>query len=108
MEHSGSRRSSSGPQFIWMDLGMPQLSGTEATRRIRQLDGGAEIKIAAITAFGDASERDVMRAGFDDFAFKPFRQTEIFFCLARHLGVRYSSWEGAGNKSHRQAGGGPA
>jgi len=49
-----------------------------------------------------------MRAGFDDFAFKPFRQTEIFFCLARHLGVRYSSWEGAGNKSHRQAGGGPA
>ena len=38
------------PHFIWMDLGLPQLSGTEATRRIRQLDGGAETKIAAITA----------------------------------------------------------
>jgi hypothetical protein len=49
-----------------------------------------------------------MRAGFDDFAFKPFRQTEIFFCLARHLGVRYSSSEGAGNESHQQAGGSPA
>ena len=97
------------PHFIWMDLGLPQLSGTEATRRIRQLDGGAEIKIAAITAAAYASERDgVMRAGFDDFAFKPFRQTEIFFCMARHLGVRYSSSEGAGNKSHRQAGGRPA
>ena len=97
------------PHFIWMDLGLPQLSGTEATRRIRQLDGGAEIKIAAITAAADASERDgVMRAGFDDFTFKPFRQTEIFFCMARHLGVRYSSSEGAGNKSHRQAGGRPA
>ena len=97
------------PHFIWMDLGLPQLSGTEATRRIRQLDGGAEIKIAAITASADASERDgVMRAGFDDFTFKPFRQTEIFFCMARHLGVRYSSSEGAGNKSHRQAGGRPA
>ena len=97
------------PHFIWMDLGLPQLSGMEATRRIRQLDGGAEIKIAAITASAYASERDgVMRAGFDDFTFKPFRQTEIFFCMARHLGVRYSSSEGAGNKSHRQAGGRPA
>ena len=97
------------PHFIWMDLGLPQLSGMEATRRIRQLDGGAEIKIAAITAAADASERDgMMRAGFDDFTFKPFRQTEIFFCMARHLGVRYSSSEGAGNKSHQQAGGRPA
>ncbi len=44
------------PHFIWMDLGLPQLSGAEATRRIRQLDGGAETKIAAITAAADASD----------------------------------------------------
>jgi CheY-like chemotaxis protein len=92
-----------------MDLDLPQLSGMEAARRIRQLDGGAEIKIAALTAAAYASERHgVMRAGFDDFTFKPFRQTEIFLCMARHLGVRYSSSEGAGNKSYRQAGGRPA
>ena len=96
------------PHFIWMDLGLPRLSGTEATRRIRQLDGGAEIKIAAITADAYASERDVIRAGFDDCTFKPFRQAEIFFCLTRNLGVRYSSSERAGNKSYRQAGGRPA
>jgi signal transduction histidine kinase/CheY-like chemotaxis protein len=96
------------PHFIWMDLALPQLSGREATMRIRQLDGGAEIKIAAISAFGDASKRDVMGAHFDDFAFKPFRQTEIFFCMARHLGVRFSSSEGVGNKWHRHAGGRPA
>ena len=96
------------PHFIWMDLGLPQLSGTEAMRRIRQLDGGGETKIVAITAFGDASQRKVMSTGFDDIAFKPFRQTEIFFCMARHLVVRYSSSNGAGNKSYRQAGGRPA
>jgi signal transduction histidine kinase/ActR/RegA family two-component response regulator len=89
------------PHFIWMNLGLPKLSGTEATRRIRQLDGGAEIKIVAITAAADASARDeVMRAGFDDCTFKPFRETEIFFCMARHLGARYLSSEGVGNKSH--------
>jgi signal transduction histidine kinase/CheY-like chemotaxis protein len=94
------------PHFIWMDLGLPQLNGAEVAQRIRQLDGGAETKIAAITAAAAASERDeAIRAGFDDFSFKPFRQTEIFFCMARHLGVRYSSSEGAENKSQPQAGG---
>ncbi len=96
------------PHFIWMDLELPHLSGAEAARRIRQLDGGAETKIAAITAAADASKRDeMMRAGFDDCTFKPFRQAEIFLCMARHLGVRYSSGEGAGNQSHQQAGGRP-
>jgi signal transduction histidine kinase/CheY-like chemotaxis protein len=94
------------PHFIWMDLGLPQLNGMEATRRIRQLDGGVETKIAAITAAARVSDCDGMRrAGFDDFTFKPFRQTEIFSCMARHLGVRYSSSEGVENKSHRQTGG---
>jgi signal transduction histidine kinase/CheY-like chemotaxis protein len=89
------------PHFIWMDLDLAQLSGTEVTRWIRQLDGGAETKIAAITAALDASERDLVTlAGFDDFAFKPFRQIEIFSCMARHLGVCYSSSEAGGNKSH--------
>jgi CheY-like chemotaxis protein/anti-sigma regulatory factor (Ser/Thr protein kinase) len=93
------------PHFIWMDLDLPQLSGTEVTRRIRQLYGGAEIKIAAITAAAYATKRDeVIRAGFDDFTFKPFRQAEIFFCMARHLDTRYLSSEGAGNKSLGQAG----
>ena len=97
------------PHFIWMDLGMPQLSGTEATRRIRRLHGGAETKIAAITAAPDASERDsAMRAGFDDFVCKPFRQTAIFASMARHLGVRFSSSAEAGNKSDRAAGARPA
>jgi CheY-like chemotaxis protein len=97
------------PHFIWMDLDLDQLNGTEATRRIRRLDGGADVKIAAITAAADASERDgLMRAGFDDFISKPFRQTEIFFCMTRHLGVRYSSSEGAGYRLHRQPGERPA
>ena len=80
------------PDFIWMDIRMPQMSGTEATRRIRGLEGGAEVKIAAITASAYASDREeVIRAGFDDFTFKPFRPEELFGCMARHLGIRYSS-----------------
>jgi len=97
------------PHFIWMDLGLPQLSGMEVTRRIRQLDGGVETKIAALTASAYAVEHDAVRCtDFDDFAFKPFRQTEIFSCMARHLAVRYSSAEGTEDLSRQQAGGRPA
>jgi DNA-binding response OmpR family regulator len=32
----------------------------------------------------------VLAAGMDDFLHKPFERREIFECLARHLGVRYS------------------
>ncbi len=97
------------PHFIWMDLWLSHLSGAEATRRIRQLDGGAEVKIAAISASAYASEHDeVMRAGFDDITFKPFRQTEIFYCMMRHLGVRYSSSEGEADNLPQQAKGRPA
>ena len=38
------------PQLIWMDRRMPVMDGIEATRRIRQLPGGKDVKIVAVTA----------------------------------------------------------
>jgi CheY-like chemotaxis protein len=78
------------PHFIWMDLRIPVLGGLEAARRIRELEGGREVKIAAVTASAFASQREeVIAAGFNDFLRKPYRPKEIFECMARHLGVRY-------------------
>jgi CheY-like chemotaxis protein len=78
------------PDFIWMDIGLPVLSGLEAAKRIRLMDGGRAVKIAAVTASAFNTDRDeVLAAGFDDFLRKPFRDREIFDCMARHLGVRY-------------------
>jgi signal transduction histidine kinase/DNA-binding response OmpR family regulator len=78
------------PHFIWMDRHMPGMDGLEAVRRIRELDGGREAKIAAVTASVFASQRnEILAAGMDDFVRKPFRLAEIFDCMERHLGVRY-------------------
>jgi CheY-like chemotaxis protein len=39
------------PDLILMDLMMPVMSGVEATKRIRQMDGCANIPIIAVTAY---------------------------------------------------------
>jgi len=78
------------PHFIWMDWRLPGINGLEATRRIRELDGGRDVKIAILSAFAFTENREeALAAGVDDFVSKPFRAEEIFDCLARHLGVRY-------------------
>lgn len=78
------------PHFIWMDRRMPVMDGVEATRRIRALDGGREVKIAVVSAsvFGEQYS-DTMTQGVDDFVRKSYRPSEIFECMEQHLGVRY-------------------
>jgi len=73
------------------------MSGMEAAKRIRALDGGREVKIAAVTASVFASQREeVLTAGFDDFLRKPYRPKEVFDCMARHLNLRYQrQWKPA-------------
>ena len=93
------------PQFIWMDLRMPVMDGVEATRRIRACEGGHEVKIAAVTASGYASERsEILAGGMDDYVRKPYRPAEIFECMARHLGVRYQVSEGAAKSDSERVG----
>jgi signal transduction histidine kinase/CheY-like chemotaxis protein len=78
------------PDFIWMDRRMPVMDGIEATRRIRKLPGGHEVKIAAVTASAfKEQQQELLDAGMDDFVRKPYRFEEIYDCLARQLGVRY-------------------
>ncbi|MEI8631335.1 ATP-binding protein, partial [Vibrio sp. PP-XX7] len=78
------------PHFIWMDIRMAVMDGLEAMRRIRKLPGGGEVKITAVTASAFAEERNQMiHEGMDDYIRKPYRASEIYHCLEKHLGVKY-------------------
>jgi Amt family ammonium transporter len=78
------------PDLIFMDIRMPVMNGTEATRRIKASDDGPNIKIVAVTAHAFEEERkEILESGCDDFIRKPFLEHEIFEALSKHLGVRF-------------------
>jgi signal transduction histidine kinase/DNA-binding NarL/FixJ family response regulator len=78
------------PHLIWMDIRMPVMNGLEATRRIKESEAGAQTRIVALTAYAlEEERREILEAGCDDFIRKPYRDTEIFEALAKHLGVRF-------------------
>ncbi|MDM8549447.1 ATP-binding protein [Desulfobacterales bacterium HSG2] len=84
--------------FIFMDMRMPVMDGYEAVREIRKIEETefrqigkmSHVPITALTASAFEEERErVLSAGCDDFIRKPFRESEIFEVISRHLGVRY-------------------
>ena len=76
------------PHFIWMDRRMPVMDGIEATEKIRALENGKDVKIVALTASVFSQQKQqLLEAGVDDIIFKPYRESEIFDCMAKHLGV---------------------
>ena len=78
------------PHLILMDIRMPVMDGYEAIRRIRAADGGAEVKIIAVTASVFEEKRDeVLDTGADDFLSKPFHITELLEKIRVVLGAEY-------------------
>jgi CheY-like chemotaxis protein len=78
------------PHFIWMDWRMPVMDGLEATRRIRALEGGQEVKIAVLSASAFEDEKaQMMAAGADDYVAKPLQLDAIYNCMARLLGISF-------------------
>jgi PAS domain S-box-containing protein len=76
--------------LIWMDMRMPVMDGTEATRRIRSLPGGDKVRVVAVTASAFKEEQqEILASGLDDFVKKPFRFDDIYHCLARQLDLKY-------------------
>jgi PAS domain S-box-containing protein len=60
------------PHVVLLDLGMPGMDGLEAARRIRQLPGGDQVTLVAVTGWGQERDRLATRdAGFDAHVVKP-------------------------------------
>jgi PAS domain S-box-containing protein len=66
------------PEVILMDVGMPRLSGLDATRRIREQQWGREVKVIALTGWGQNGDREKSReAGCDGHLVKPVNLPDL-------------------------------
>jgi signal transduction histidine kinase/CheY-like chemotaxis protein len=76
------------PDLILMDIQMPVMNGIEALEKIRNLPGGMDVKIIAITASGLSNNIEKITINkFDEIMYKPYREREIFNMLQRHLNI---------------------
>jgi signal transduction histidine kinase len=78
------------PDLILMDMNQPLKGGYAATRQIRSLSGGAQVKIVALTASDVEEHREEMRqAGCDVIERKPLDEARLFALIGELLGVRF-------------------
>lgn len=66
------------PSLILMDVGMPRLSGYDATRRIRQSAWGKDVKVVAVTGWGQEGDRALsQQAGCNFHLVKPVQLSDL-------------------------------
>jgi CheY-like chemotaxis protein len=66
------------PQLIVMDIGMPQMDGLEASRRIRRQPDGNDIIIIALSGLDqDDDKRSCAEAGINHHMAKPVRPDDL-------------------------------
>jgi PAS domain S-box-containing protein len=78
------------PHLILMDIRMPVMDGYEATRQIKNDSANYNTILIAISAsVFEEKKDDALSAGCDDFIAKPFKDSEIFDIIQKHLGLEY-------------------
>jgi PAS domain S-box-containing protein len=66
------------PDVILLDIGMPNMNGYEATKMIRSQSWGKDIRIIAVTGWGQTSDKKRAEvAGFDHHLTKPVNADEL-------------------------------
>ena len=66
------------PQVALVDIGMPGLDGYQVAQKLRAELDPSQLRLVAMTGFGQSSDRDrALAAGFDSHLIKPARTEQI-------------------------------
>ncbi|TAE60915.1 MAG: response regulator [Bacteroidetes bacterium] len=82
VQKAGARRF----DLILMDIEMPVMDGLEALSLIRQLPGGADMPIIALTAHNIPEKlEEFLAAGMDGYLIKPFDEVQFAKIAEKYL-----------------------
>ena len=66
------------PDVAFLDIGMPRLSGYEVAEAVRAEPWGQDVKLIAVTGWGQADDKVRARsAGFDQHLVKPIDPSDV-------------------------------
>jgi len=82
------------PDLIFLDMGMPGMSGYEVVKTIKSLRNNHHVPIIAVTAAAfTENKNDILQTGVDGYIRKPYKIYEIYDALQSFLGVRFTYGE---------------
>ena len=75
------------PDFVLLDIGLPDMNGYEVARRLRQQPQTKDVRLIAMTGYGQDSDRQLSQeAGFDLHLVKPVDPKKLQGLLATRQG----------------------
>lgn len=79
------------PDFIWMDIRMPEVNGIDACHKILAGSNTKVPVVAAITtSIAPGEDQKALDAGCKVVLLKPYQENEIFATMAEYLSIDYN------------------
>ncbi len=73
------------PQFVLLDIGMPEMNGYEVARQMRAAGSKERLVMVAVTGWGQEEDKSKAKAaGFDHHVTKPFNFNQLTELLAEY------------------------
>lgn len=75
------------PDLILMDIQLPEISGLDVTKQLKQDDELKSIPVIAVTAFAmKGDEQKIREGGCEDYISKPISVTHFIEVIQKYLG----------------------
>ncbi len=77
----------SNPDFIILDIQLPDMDGTEVLRRLRESETAKSIPVIAMTSFAMTGDREkLLAAGCDGYIEKPMDPEQVLSQIKKVIG----------------------